>query len=231
MNANRVVIEIPMNELRQQGEYFKRHTGIDLADIPEKYGDSVLQAQKSIESLKIRAVYQCADIAEQSDRAVTLSTGEVLAGKIPPMLLKDSAQVVCLVVSLTGYEALLVQTEDIMENCFLDSWGSTYIEVAAEWVLDRVRRDLAAENLHTTHMWCPGQHEFDLTNQRALFQLLQPEEIGCTLAKSCKMIPVKSISGIVGVIGENTVSTILPCDFCTLQPTCPASKSGNCQGT
>jgi len=231
MASNRVIIEIPMNELTQQDEYFKRHTGIDLVDIPEKYGNSVLNAQKNIEDLlKIRAVYQYTDIAEYTESSVILSTGEVLSGKIPPLLLKDSSQVICLIVSLLGYEELLNKTTDIMENCFLDPWGTTYIEVAAEWIKNKLRHDLAAENLKTTHLWSPGQHGFDLINQRALFQVLKPEEIGCTLAKSCKIIPLKSISGIIGVIGENVISTILPCDFCTLKETCPASKSGNCQG-
>lgn len=225
MKSGLKIIEIPFNELTKLNTYFKRHSGIDMSDIPEKYGDSIINAKNLIEkSLKAFVVYTYADIDRMDADSVVLTTGENFTGKIPPLILQNSSKVFCFVASLKGYAQLEKQVEDTMENYFLDTWGTAYIENAVEWIKDMLRYQLAIKHLKPTNLWSPGQYQFDLVNQRALFQLLKPESIGCSLEKSCKMNPLKTLSGIIGVISEDIVNTLLPCDFCSLSNNCAGSK-------
>lgn len=46
-------------------------------------------------------------------------------------------------------------------------------------------------------VYSPGYCGWDVSGQRALFDVLRPEEIGITLNESCLMQPLKSISGVL----------------------------------
>lgn len=229
MSSSREIIKIPVEELTLIEANFKRYTGFDTSDIPEKYGDAVLNAKVSLlSSVEVVAAYQFADIAQKKTDSVTLDAGVTFIGDLPPRVLEHSSTVLCFVSTLTGYDEFISKEMDMMENVFADSWGTALIECVADYLQAKFNSALAAEHLKLTHMWSPGQYHFELENQRPLFALLKPEEFGLTLSDYCKMDPVKSVSGIFGVIPEAQKNTLLPCDFCHLSKTCPASRSGKC---
>lgn len=227
MKTERIVLQKNPDFFKDVNDYFQKLSGIDLTNIPEKYGSSVEDAQKKIvENLKIGIVYQYDNIESVEKDEVVLACGERYTGDMPCRILKDSRQVVSFVISLYGYNEMVDKTEDIMEQYFLDTLGSAYVEAAQGWLGRHILEQLRGEGLSRTHLWSPGQHQFALSNQKTLFCILRPEDIGCSLTENLMMNPVKSASGIMGVISKDIKNLLLPCDFCPHGSTCPASKRG-----
>ena len=227
MNTDRFIIRKKLNELVDAAPFFQKITGIDVNHIPEQYGDDVTNAQKLLEEYaEIVIIYKTSGIESVSENEVILEDGMKLSGQMPPMILKESKKLISCVITLQGFTEASEQNEDIMIEYFMDSWGSAYVECAQAWLGKYIKEELEKEGLKRTHLWSPGQHRFELVNQRTLFDILKPEEVGCTLTESYMMVPVKSGSGIWGIVDKEIEKLLLPCDFCSFGATCPSSKRG-----
>lgn len=224
MLTQKHILNIPVAKLTQVNSYFKKHTNIDYPEVPKKYGMAVVNAYDFlIKDLEILAIIQSFEISEIHEDNVLLNNGELFSGKMPGRILKDSKQVLCFVVSIRNFDDKSRILTDTLENYFLDIWGTAFIENAEFWLKDYIAHELSELALKRTHVWSPGQHQFELKNQRCLFNLLAPEEIGVQLASSLKMNPIKSVSGIMGVLNQNETNDLNPCDFCSLHKTCQVS--------
>ena len=166
------------------------------------------------------------DLILLRDPTYTLENGSKYTGEMLPRILKDSTQVVTCLITLKGYEAIKAEITDVTEQYFLDAWGSTYVESAQAWLANYLQCELESVGKKRTYMWSPGQHKFDLSNQKVVFDILQPEEEGCTLNESYMMSPVKTGSGIWGVLDVDAKDLLLPCDYCELAEKCPSAKTG-----
>lgn len=227
MNTDKVILRKKLDELVDVASCFKKLSGIDVNNVPEKYGDDVTDAQKIIlESAEIVMIYKVSDIESVGDTEVILAEGVKFTGEMPPKILADSKQVISCLITLHRYEEAVAKSDNMMIQYFLDAWGSSYVECAQAWLGRYLKDELAKEGFSKTHMWSPGQHHFELQNQRTIFDLLKPEEVGCTLTKNYMMIPVKSGSGIWGIVDKDVNSVLLPCDFCSFGMICPVSKRG-----
>jgi len=224
MENTRILIRKPLAEISHAEEFFRRLSGIDINHIPEKYGDAVTHAREILIS-RAEAVLLArrVPILQQDEETVLLAEDARLSGKMPPKVLAGADEVICFVGTLAGFSS---ESEDMMEEYFIDTWGSAYIEAAQAWFAAEVQTALAQEGKKRTHLWCPGQHQFELINQKALFQLLAPEDVGCTLTKRFMMLPTKSVSGIMGVVGADDETLLRPCDFCHFKATCPSTQQG-----
>lgn len=227
MYTERKVIRKHPKELFMFDTFFKKLTGIELEDIPEEHLYYVLKAQDIIKkNTEIVIVYKCENISEITEDAVILENGSRYTGEMIPRILKDAAQVVTCLITLKGYEAVKEKVTDVTELYFLDAWGSTYVESAQAWLANYLQCELESVGKKRTHLWSPGQHKFDLSNQKTVFEILQPEEEGCTLNESFMMSPVKTGSGIWGVLDMFADNLLLPCDYCELAEKCPSAKTG-----
>lgn len=80
---------------------------------------------------------------------------------------------------------------EFLEGVLLDAAGSA----AVESLCARVEGLCAGED--PSSRYSPGYCSWQLTGQRRLFELLQPEESGIQLLPSLLMHPLKSVSGII----------------------------------
>lgn len=221
----RVIKRIELDQLKDVADFYERLSGVNPSNVDPKYGTAVDDARRAVaEQCKIAMVYQRVEIAEHSDESITLENGMKFSGKMPVKVIKDADELFAFVIVLEGYTAL--QTTDIMVEYFADTWGSAYAECAQAYFATEISELLRAEDKMRTHLWCPGQHSFELKNQQTIFDLLKPEDIGCTLTKRLMMVPVKACSGIMGIVPTGTTELPKPCDYCQFGKTCPASKRG-----
>lgn len=231
MKQEKVILEIALSSLETMvNKCFEKMTGIDILAVPEQYKDTVALAKQAVcNNLKIYIIYKCDDIKESHLDEVVLENGLIYTGKMPAKILKDSEQVISCVITLKGFQELMENEEDFLVQYFMDTWGSAYVESAQAYLGRKLLGDLKIEGKSRTHLWSPGQYGFELENQKTIFELLKPEEVGCTLTKSLMMTPVKSGSGIFGIISPDIKELLLPCDFCPHEADCPSSKRGCAQ--
>lgn len=100
----------------------------------------------------------------------------------------------------------LIDADDQASAVILDAIGSA----AAETVADRCNLRICREGLQakfTPDRRCsPGYGHWKITEQRWIFELLDPAEIGVKLTGSCMMLPRKSVSIAVPLVGGTAAS-------------------------
>lgn len=224
----RIIEERTLSDMHGAGTYFQRLSGIDPDNIPEKYGDCVIEAQKILAgNCTAKVLYQRLVIKSSDNTSVTVSCNGLeytLKGEMAAKVLSESSELYAFVATLDGYEN--IPTNDIMLEYMMDTWGSAYTECMQTEFANRISEVAFDEGMIRTHVWCPGQFKFDLKNQTTLFDILKPEDIGCKLTDRLMMVPVKSASGIIGLVSDSNSELIKPCDYCKHRSTCPSSNKG-----
>jgi hypothetical protein len=94
------------------------------------------------------------------------------------------------------------------------SIGSLAVEAAADRLEDHLRTGIAPEGLGATNRFSPGYCGWDVGEQEALFKVFPNEFCGVRLTSSSFMVPVKSVSGILG-LGPGLEPGPYPCGTCT----------------
>lgn len=102
----------------------------------------------------------------------------------------------------------LMKKNELLRALILDAMGSEAVEEVAiqsdEFLAEKARE----MNLWPSKRFGPGYKRWDIKEQRFVFQILPPNEIGVSLLKeSCMMIPRKSISFRINFYKEQKFST------------------------
>jgi len=88
----------------------------------------------------------------------------------------------------------LAARDELLRAVVLDSVGSAAAEAAAEFMDARIQEEAARDGLKTSCRASPGYGDWDIREQRAVFDLLPAERIGVRLSESFMMMPRKSVS-------------------------------------
>lgn len=231
MSYNISFMELPLNTNPSDTyQYFISQTKADPKQASKAYQKAITKTQNlCMEHLKCFVKYTFLDISEISDTQITLSDGSILKGSILPKVLSTCQQVLLYVLTLNGFQDLADHTEKIIDQFFLDAWGTAYTQALDNDFNHQMRTEQKNNGHYTTISWNPGQAKLPLQNQEVLFRILKPEDIGLTLTSSKMMSPLKSLSGIVGISTEPQDESLISCDFCSMNQTCPLAYSGRCE--
>lgn len=102
---------------------------------------------------------------------------------------------------------------DIMEAFIADALGSTVVEAIMVCGMNYLGKEMAEEGLKISNSYSPGYCGWDVAEQQLLFSLLPPAFCGVTLTDSSLMLPIKSVSALVG-IGTNIEKKPYGCAIC-----------------
>lgn len=101
----------------------------------------------------------------------------------------------------------------ILEAYLVDLLGSVIVEKAMDKMQGIIEEECALKGLNITNRYSPGYMDWNVMEQRKLFDLLPDNFCGIQLSESCLMNPVKSISGFIGV-GEKVRFQKHACHSC-----------------
>lgn len=125
----------------------------------------------------------------------------------------------------------MLQTADQAKSIIFNSCGSALVEQ----VCDAVEAEILAKTGKKKHnfRFSPGYGDLPLSAQKTIFKLLTPEKLaGITLTPSNLLVPVKSVTAILGL--SDTAREIISdkCSVCSIRNTCKLRKGGNtCDNT
>ncbi|MBQ9930747.1 MAG: hypothetical protein IJO79_00160 [Firmicutes bacterium] len=225
----RQVFEIPMDDLTPVEENFMKQTRLDLSDLPETMEDCIMETKEiCLTKMKPMGVYYSLPLEELKEEEAIFPEGFCIKGGIVPLILSTSFEVIFYAATLKGFSEAEEQCEDAMDQYFLDAWGTAFVEQAAKWLHDTFSKELEGQEVFLTNFWSPGQHNFPIDNQKTLFEILKPEEIGMELTPRFMMNPTKSISSIIGVMKEKDERNLFACDFCPRRDSCLSAYGGAC---
>lgn len=108
---------------------------------------------------------------------------------------------------------------DPLRAMALDGAGIAALGRVSQIVGERICEKAATQGLRTGMRASPGQEGWPIEQQRVLFSLLPAERIGVRLTESCLMLPLKSVSFVVG-LGPQMHADVVACDMCSKRERC-----------
>ena len=103
-----------------------------------------------------------------------------------------------------------------MLGYIVDSVASAAVESTADYIHNQIGGSLQEDSLKITNRYSPGYCNWSVSDQHLLFSLLPKNFCGISLTESSLMLPIKSISGIIG-IGKNVKMMKYICDKCGVE--------------
>jgi len=163
-------------------------------------------------------VYTGADVSLSRD-AVACAHASFSTGRIITTRLRNTTSLAVFAATIgpgveTESRRLMAEGDDLTGFIY-DTIASAYTEAAAEWVEHTISRAAAADNEKITNRYSPGYCNWRVAEQHALFSLLPPGFLGIALTESALMLPVKSVSGIIG-IGTGVKREQYQCSVCDM---------------
>jgi hypothetical protein len=104
---------------------------------------------------------------------------------------------------------------DLLGEYLANLIGSEIAESLAKWIHKKIFEYFGDEELRCSNRYSPGYCGWDVNEQKKIFEFFPKDVCGITLTESALMLPMKSISGIVG-IGKNIERKDYPCEVCNV---------------
>lgn len=102
---------------------------------------------------------------------------------------------------------------DVVEAFIADGIGSALAEAIVTYGQCEVERLLKQWGFNTSNAYSPGYCDWNVSEQKMFFSLLPDMFCGVSLTDSCLMLPIKSVSSLIGA-GRETKKKAYGCDIC-----------------
>lgn len=217
-----VSFEFSFAELHISGDILPPLMGYDdPTAIPEPVLDSIAELlDQGPEICNIRGGYVLVDKITVDRQANTiLSHGQLFETKrIVTHQLKNSERAAWFVCTageeISQYARQLMAEGDLMKGYVVDVLANVVVEAAMDKVQLSLENEIKKTGLKITNRYSPGYCDWDITEQKKLFSVFPENYLDIALSESCLMIPVKSVSGIIG-IGKEVKFNKYTCHFCS----------------
>lgn len=147
-------------------------------------------------------IYRIDHVRELTDSRLTLSSGAAYTGAAAGYLHGSERVATFLVTIGRGPERLSrmwLRRGRTLEASIVDAWASECAEAATERCHADIRAWAHAAGYAVTSRFSPGYCGLSLAHQRVLFQTISASRLGVRLTESCLMLPIKSVSGLIGI--------------------------------
>ena len=107
----------------------------------------------------------------------------------------------------------LMNSSKQIEAYINDIIGTVLVNSAMDIIHKKLTRQMQKKGLKTTNRYSPGNCDWNVDEQKKLFDFFPENFSGVRLSDSSLMSPIKSISGVIG-IGKNTSYHNNVCSIC-----------------
>ena len=156
-------------------------------------------------------------IAFDNDEAhIRIADVDFIPHKIVYHQLKHSEQVavfVCTAGEGISQWSKQMMPSDPLKGFIADILGSVVVETAIDAIQQKLSDEMQRAGLKITNRYSPGYCGWHTQEQHKLFTLLSEENCGIHLTESALMLPIKSVSGFIG-IGANVRFNPYTCQLC-----------------
>lgn len=161
--------------------------------------------------------YVVRDIRLVIGNSVIIEYGVIFKSEVIARLLEKADKFAVFVLTIGSYledaAAQLAQDGLVLQSAVLDAIGSDAAERLADSVESQISEVAHNQGLTISRRFSPGYCDWDVNQQKMVFQAMRGDFAGVSLTDGCLMIPRKSISGIIG-IGPIEVEKYNPCNTC-----------------
>lgn len=216
-----ITVEIDKNEVYRYLSY-NGHA-------PPAFVSSLIDSQieKAYKLIKPTYTYSLKAINDIRGHKVFLEGSLILISGDISYVLSDCKYVAIFLVTIgkdLERECLKLNKKNrMLEAIMLDAIGTEAVEKTACKLEDAIEELAKMMECQATLRYCPGYCDWDITQQKTIFQAIDSTSIGVKLTEGCMMAPLKSISGIIG-IGKFDKTKPPPCLACGRKESCPYKR-------
>lgn len=163
------------------------------------------------------------------ENVLLINNEEFKVGKIISEVLNECERVIVFIGSVGAEFDTLIskirERKDIVQEFVIDIIGSILADSISYYVKYFYEDQIGSKKTYFTLPLSPGYCNWNIKEQLKLFSLINDNEIGVKLSPSCLMIPIKSVSGIIGV-STKPQKLKYGCEICTSKK-CYKNKLNN----
>jgi len=189
------------------------------------------QIARAYELIQPAYIFKFKEIRAVSDSLVCLEETTTLNSKTLSYVLADSIGVLIFLVTigkrLEDEAFSLSEGGDLLKGYLLDTIGSEAVEGVGCRLDDDVEKIVKGNGYRASLRYSPGYCDWDIKEQKDIFQAIDSSSIGVELTESCLMIPRKSISGIIGISENKGRRRPSPCVVCEKRHNCSYKRSSS----
>ena len=187
-------------------------------ELPESIRSKLRVLEDKFNSLITPEIhYKMVDFRIKDEGIIHIEGTIEFASKNLSEAMKSAEKIVCFIGTLgpriEEEVGALMKNNDLSEAYILDAMGSVAVEDLVDKFQETIKKKCERESKTVTLRFSPGYCDWALTEQKKLFILFEPEDIPVQLLDSCLMEPVKSISGVFGVVPLGS-ALYNPCRYC-----------------
>lgn len=185
------------------------------------------------EALTPRFTFAAFPVQHTPEGEALEGSGLVLPGEMAKTMLRECSDAVLLLCTLgAGFEARLraASARDMAQAAMLDACGSAYVEAGC----DEAEQAIAARfpGKFLTDRFSPGYGDLPLALQPKLCAALDSQRrLGVTVTESLLMVPMKTVSAVIGLADTPQPARVRGCQFCARRETCEFRKGGRTCGS
>ncbi|HBI47466.1 MAG TPA: methionine synthase [Smithella sp.] len=198
----KISIDPPREKIYQRLGFKKRTTQI--SETQQEETDRFINEASFLISLK-GSLLRLA-IKHNDGEKIFLDGGLTFASKKLSTFLRDCREAV-LMAATTGnaiMEAIKEKTrqDDLGAAVVYDATASEMADAGLDWIMDYLNHQIRREGKTLLpRRFSAGYADFDLENQRAIYDILQMGKISITITPRFILIPEKSVTAIGGICG------------------------------
>ena len=119
-------------------------------------------------------------------------------------------------IEFEAYQQRLTDEGDMVRVFIADALGSVIAEKCADQMEVHLQESIDKLGWHHTNRFSPGYCGWHVSQQQLLFPLFQWHTCGVHLTDSSLMLPIKSVSGIIG-LGKEVRKLEYTCGLCNFE--------------
>ncbi len=181
------------------------------------------KVEKSIRDVlriaKPKVVYTTVKVKAAEAGTLVLEDGTALKSAKLARTLKKCAHVTVFLATIgEGVDRVvkdLAGEKRISEAYIYDAIGSVAVEEAVDNFQKKFDVALSDSRKSTTLRFSPGYCDWNIKEQKKIFEVLDSDAAGVSLTEDCLMNPRKSVSGVFGIAPGMQKAQVNPCTMCS----------------
>lgn len=216
-------VKIDINDFNIDKTEIELSLGYANGKIPDHFSEMIDEILPHVpEYCDIKAGYVLADVDKPSDKKDGLNIGgkffkldKIVTGQLKKS--EKAALFLCTVgPGLEVWSKKLLNAGDIILSYIVDIAASVTAESVTDLLHDRIKENMLLSGLNVTNRYSPGYCNWSVSEQHLLFSFFPENFCGVKLTESALMIPIKSVSGLIGAGSEVKWKDYI-CDRCGIK--------------
>src|SRR4030043_456680 len=198
----KIAIAPPTAKIYQRTGFKKKTTQLSASKQKETDG----YIEEAVSLILLQGSFLRLSIDNNDGKSITFSGGLKFASAKLSAFLRDCPEAALLGATAGNaiMKAIVEKTSqgNLTAAVVYDATASEMTDAALDWIMDYLNQLIRREGKTLLpRRFSAGYADFDLKNQKAIYQKLQMEKIGVTITDKFILLPEKSVTAVCGICG------------------------------